>query len=233
MDRYFYRLNCAATVLAASLLIASPAPAAFYLFSGNSSDGHAVSGSANFTLGAGTVTVQLTNTTTTTLDAGELFSGIDFSFGGLVPTLATATGIQRTVGSNGSFTDTGIAQNLSWSLESLGSGLFQLNFNPNAKDSIIGPPTAGSYSGANGSIKDNNGHNPFAAQTATFVLDVPGLNANSPLNVSTFRYGTTLAPATGTITSTPEPATWMVWGGILAAAAVAFGYRRCAGGNCL
>ena len=156
--------------------------AAIFQFSGVSSDGHAVTGSAEFTL-----------------DAGELFTGLDFSLGGLTPTMTSDTGIQRTVAGDGTFSDTGAAQNLSWSLVSLGGGSYQLNFNPNAKDAIIGPPSVGSYSLANGSIKGNAGHNPFAAEMGLFQLSVPGLEANTPVSVTTWRYGTNLDPAI------PEP----------------------------
>ena len=200
----------ASMAVAGCLLPASHASAALLVFTGTSSDGHAVSGTAEFTpnAAADTVTVKLTNTTTTTLDAGELFTGLDFGFGGLVPSMTSDTGIRRTVAANGSFVDTGTAQNLSWSLVSQGGGIYQLNFNPNAEDAILGPPTAGSYSGANGSIKGNAGHNPFAAQMAVFELSVPQLADNTPLSVTTFRYGTGLDPAVGTIT--PEPAAWLM-----------------------
>jgi len=189
--------------------VSSANGAPIFLFSGNSSDTHPVSGSAEFTLnpGADTVTVKLSNTTSTTLDAGELFTGLDFSIGGLAPAMTSDTGIQRTVDANGNFTDTLTPQDLSWSLVALGDGSFQLNFNPDAKDSIIGPPTGGNYSGASGSIKGNNGHNPFAAEMAVFELSVPNLEAGSTVAVTTFRYGTTLNPATGKITQVPEPST--------------------------
>ena len=215
MNRPFYGSSYALALVIASVFTTT-APAALISFSGNSSDGHAVKGTAEFTLGAGTVTVKLTNTTTTTLDAGELLTGLDFSLGGLTPTLTSKTGIERDVDGSGAFTDTGSAQNLSWSLVALGSGSFQLNFNPNAEDAIIGPPSGGNYSGANGSIKGNNGHNPFAALTATFVFNVPGATSSTLVIVSTFRYGTTLDPATGTTTTTtttstvPEPSTCML-----------------------
>lgn len=190
--------------LALAAILANSAGAAF-VFTGNSADGHAVSGSAAFALNDAldTVTVTLTNTTTTTLDAGELFTGLDFRIGGLASTMTSDTGIQRTVAGDGTFADTLTPQDLSWSLISLDSGNYQLNFNPNARDAIIGPPSGGTYAGANGSIKGNPGHNPFAAQTATFVLSVPGLAASTLVDVTTFRYGTSLEPATGTIT--PEP----------------------------
>ena len=186
---------------------ASLSQAAPMLFSGTSSDGHAVSAIANFVLNdaTDTVSVSLQNITATTLDAGELFTGLDFTIGGLTPTLTSDTGIQRTVDGAGAFSDTALPQNLSWSVASLGSGVYQINFNPNAKDAIIGPPTAGSYATANGSIKGNAGHNPFAAELAQFELNVPGLLPSSSVQLLTFRFGTTLAPATGTITTLPEP----------------------------
>jgi len=190
--------SCACSWPAA--LIAAP----IFQFSGFSSDGHPVSGSADFTLNAGadTVTVKLTNTTTTTLDAGELFTGLDFSLGGLTPTMTSDTGIQRTVAANGTFSDTGAAQDLSWSLVSLGGGSYQLNFNPDAKDAIIGPPAMGSYSLADDSIKGNAGHTPFAAEMAVFQLNVPGLEADTPVEVNTWRFGTRLDPADPGV---PEP----------------------------
>src|SRR5262245_27013758 len=193
-----------------------PASAATVFFSGTSFDAHPISGSVDFTVNgaADTVTVKLTNTTATTLDAGELFTGLDFMIGGLTPSMAANadTGIQRTVDAGGGFSDTGSAVDLSWSLVSLGSGNYQLNFNPNAKDSIIGPPSGGNYAGANESIKDNNGHNPFAALTAQFVLNVPNLENNTPFTIKGVRFGTELDPAT-VITPpgdpiVPEPASW-------------------------
>ena len=78
MNRPFYGSSYALALVIASVFTTT-APAALISFSGNSSDGHAVKGTAEFTLGAGTVTVKLTNTPTTTLDAGELLSGLDGS----------------------------------------------------------------------------------------------------------------------------------------------------------
>jgi hypothetical protein len=181
------------------------APAATVTFTGLSSDGHAVAAIVQITpnAGADTLSVKLTNTTAITLDSGELFTGLDFSLGGLTPSLTSAQGNQRTVTGVGALSDTGSPQNLSWSVASLGGGSFQLNFNPNAADSIIGPPSGGDYSGANGSIKGNAGHNPFAAETAEFVMSVPGLESNTPIAITQFRFGTILAPATGS--AVPEP----------------------------
>jgi hypothetical protein len=191
-------------------------------FSGLSSDGHAVSAIVNFVLDDvnDAISVTLTNTTATTLDSGELFTGLDFTIGGLTPTLTSDTGVQRTVDGTGAFSDTATAQDLSWSIAPQGAGVYQINFTPTAKDAIIGPPTAGSYATANGSIKGNAGHNPFAAQEAKFELSVPGLGPNSVVELLTFRFGTTLAPATGNITPLPEPASLALAGiGLVAMAA--------------
>jgi hypothetical protein len=174
------------------------------MFSGFSADGHPVSGSADFVLNpvADTATVTLTNTTDPTHDAGELLTGLDFSFGGLIPTLTSDTGVLRTVDGAGSFVDTMAAVDLTWSLLSQGGGIYQLDFNPNAKDAILGPPTLGSYADANGSIKGNPGHNPFVALSAVFTLSVSGLEPNTSVSVTRWRFGTNLDPAI-----VPEPAT--------------------------
>ena len=190
---------------------------AIYSFTGTSFDGHSVSATAEFLLNASadTIIVKLTNTTALTRDAGELFTGLDFTLGGLTPTMTSDTGIQRTVAGSGAFTDSATAQNLSWSLVSLGAGTFQLNFNPNARDAIIGPPSGGNYSTANGSIKGNPGHNPFAAEMAVFSLSVPSLLDSTPVAVTKYRFGTDLQPAVRTIGQepgpVPEPWSCMIW----------------------
>jgi hypothetical protein len=81
------------------VLFVSRAGGAIYSFIGTSFDGHSVSATAEFMLNAAadTITVKLTNTTSLTRDAGELFTGLDFTLGGLTPTMTSDTGIQRTV----------------------------------------------------------------------------------------------------------------------------------------
>lgn len=222
-------------IFSALVLNADATHASIYNFTGSGANA-GDTGSAEFTFDSvlDNVTIKLTNTTTTTDDAADLLTGVQFSFGGLTPTLSSALGIQRTVSGTGSFTDTGSPATLSWSVGSLGSGAYQLDFNPDAKNAIIGPPTAGNYSGANGSIDGNPGHTPFAAETATFVIHVTGLLDSTPFTLNKFLYGTGPAVASGTITvgtppppppAVPEPASLVVW--TIGCAAVAIGlYRR-------
>ena len=59
--------------------------------------------------------------------------------------------------------------------------MHQLNFHPDAKDAILGPPAGPDYNGSNPSVRGNPGHNPFAVLSANFVLSVPGLEATTPV----------------------------------------------------
>jgi hypothetical protein len=187
---------------------------------GTGPDGHPISASADFSAAGDTLTVKLTNTTAPTLNSGGLLTGLEFRVTGS-PSLTSDTGIQRTIDDDGAFVDTGSAQDLSWSLASLGGNLWQLNFNPNAEDGIVGPPSGGNYSAANGSIKGNAGHNPFAAEMAVFELNVPGIG-NAPLpsvTVTAFLFGTDLTRGVGMNgggidpgggPEAPEPAAWLI-----------------------
>ena len=198
-------LSCG-LLTALSVSNALDAQASIYTFTGSGANlGN--NATANFTFNAAldTLTVVLTNTTTTTVDAGDLFTGIQFGLGGLAVTLSSDLGVERTVAANGTYVDTPGAVDLSWSRTSLGGGLYQLDFNPDATDGIIGPSNAGVYSSANGSIAGNPGHNPFAAQTATFGFSVPGLLDTTSLTVTAFLFGTGPSVATGTIIPPPDP----------------------------
>lgn len=199
------KLVLRAAALGLALLAAAPLYAVTIPFGGLSSDGHPVSGNITYTLNpAGdTITFVLENTTATTLDAGELFTGVDFSVGGLTASLGSANGIQRTVVGDGTFSDAG-PNALTWGVDSLGGGQYQLNFHPNAKDALLGPPSSGTYVGANGSIKGNPGHTPFSALTPTFVVNVPNLTPATPFSITGVRFGTNLDPVAN-LQLFPEP----------------------------
>lgn len=149
--------------------------------------------------GAGFITITLTNLLADPTSAGQLLSGLAFtvSEGEASGTLGANSANIRTVNHGGTFTDHGpsitgwaLAQNFDGGLDlcvlcrDLGSlGPSHL---------LIGAPAAsGTYASANGSIAGNRPHNPFAAGTATFLVNVPGVTANSIVPSATFFFSTT------------------------------------------
>jgi hypothetical protein len=144
------------------------------------------SASAEWTLDAtnDTLTIVVTNLHAFTQNAGDLLTAFGFTLSsGANPTLDSAVADVIDVDSNGDVTSAGTDFDLldvdgagkdSWSLVSVAGG-FELRFNPDAEHSIIGPAESdGTYASANGGIKGNGGHNPFADGVATFVLGVTG-----------------------------------------------------------
>lgn len=191
-------------------------------FVGFTYDGHFVSAVVEFALddATDTVHVNLRNTTATTFDSAEVLTGIDFTIGALPVTLSADSAIRRTVGSGGGYGDTGIVEDVSWSILGLGRGIYQLNFNPDDEDGIIGPPTEGHYLAADSSIRGNGDLNPFAAEVANFQLGVAGLTSQTEVRPLFFRFGPSMASATGTIRPFPEPASLALAGmGLIAVAA--------------
>jgi hypothetical protein len=204
-----------AIALVAALTAGPCDSAAAAIFHGISSDGHDVSATVDFTSSGDLLMVKLTNTTPTTSDVKDLLTGVDFQLSGLTPTLVSLTGVSRTINVDGSFADGGAAHDLSWSLKSLGSGIWELDSHPNARDAIVGPPSGGSYAGASRSVRGNPGHNPLAAETIIAVLNVPGLqSAAMPAIVVTGFGFASFSSANSTITpggplEVPEPVTWV------------------------
>jgi len=204
---------CGAIMLTAALALGKSDSTSAAIFHGTGGDGHTVSGTVEFTSAGDLLTVELTNTTPTTHDVRDLLTGVDFDLNGLTPTLLSITGISRTIDDDGTFSDSDSAHDLSWSLQSLGGDVWRLDSHPNAEDAIVGPPSDGSYAGANPSIRGNPGHNPFAAEIVTAQLNVPGLGVASLPAVVVTRFGFAgVSAANSTITPSgslevPEPAT--------------------------
>jgi hypothetical protein len=167
----------------------------------NDADARPVSASLDFQVVGGVGTLTLSNTTLNTIAAGQLLTGVDLTFTGVpTVTLTAGSGVGRQVAGDGTFSDQGSVDLMTagpngptWSLIPSGSA-WRLNFNPDAKYGILGPPTGGDYSGANGSIVGNVGHNPYLAETATFQITGAGLTEDSLTGVS-FLFGTDFATA--------------------------------------
>ena len=222
-------------LVATFLGVLAPAAAAgtILVAAGQTADGRDVSGTADVTIAAGQVTITLTNTTGTTYTAGELLTGFRFDIAGVssLSLSAATTPNGRTVASNGTFSDTAGSVNLltaksgnkaTWQVGAHGSG-FQLDFNPDAKYGILGGPTGGDYTAANGSIKGNNGHNPFANGSATFTLSSSAIGADASFSGAVFLFGTDFATELPTAI---VPLPLAAWSGLLLLGGLAAARRR-------
>jgi hypothetical protein len=138
-------------------------------------------------------------------------------------TLVSSAGLERTVASNGTFTN-GSVVDTGWQLET-GDGLrvHVLGTPTGPAHTIIGLPDSGTntYSNANNSIAGNGPHNPFLAGPVVFDITISGLTSSDTVTVATFSFGTT----EGNDVTVPEPTSMLLMGGIFAGLG-AFRYRR-------
>jgi len=175
---------------------------------GSTTGGLSVNARATVTTAANQVTIFLENLQADPRSVTQALSGFQFhlSSGQTVGSLTSSTGVERTVAANGAFTNGGSAST-GWSLSKTGSDL-KLNLlgTPAAPDhTIIGPPGAGNmYANANASIK-NGIHSPFFGQSATFVMNVPGVTPATTVTTGIFQFNTG-GGNTVVGTTVPEPA---------------------------
>lgn len=206
-------------ILAACVLISALGTASradiitFVTPSGSSTSGGPVNASALFTTSAGQISITLTDLLANPTDVAQVVSDLSFTLsnGATTGTLASSSGQQLTVNSNGTFSlgSTGLT---GWGLSQNINGGLQLAA-PLPQALIIGPPGAGNlYSNANGSIAGNPGHDVFINQAATFTITNATITSATTVTGATFSFGTTpgitVAGVIGTTpTPVPEPAT--------------------------
>jgi hypothetical protein len=178
--------------------------------------GDPVNAKVTFTMGAGTVTILLENKQTGEKDVGQNLSDLLFtmSTGQNSGTLSSSSGLERTVAGNKTFTD-GSTVAAGWVLSTSGTNLLLDVLsgpgNSGPAHTILGLPTGSSYPNAMGSIAGNGPHNPFLAESATFVVSVPGVTAASTISGATFSFGTTAGDNIPGI-PVPEPSTLILAG---------------------
>jgi hypothetical protein len=173
-------------------LIGFAANANPYTFVTSSGD----SAEADFVTGAGQLTITLKNLQA---DPGAVIDSLSaLSFGissGTSVSLSSSSGMERTIASDGSFTDGSVVaagwalsvSGLSVKLDVLAAG------GVGPEHTLIGAPGGvnHNYSDANSSVTGNGPHNPFLAGNVTFTLNIVGLTANSTINSVIFQFGTT------------------------------------------
>ena len=202
--------------------------------------------SATFTTGTNSLQIVVNNLQANPTGVIQNLSDLDFvidtgqtevgSGGGI----ASSSGLERSVGKAGSgnnnpFTDgstvaTGWGLRESFSLPfGLGTGFTLCLICPSGgtqvtaptaqpEHTIIGPPNGSNfYTNANGSIADNDAHNPFLFGPVTFTLTIQGLTDASTITGVVFSFGTTAGNDTqGCVerqcTSVPLPASVLMVG---------------------
>lgn len=197
---------CAPHAQADSVTFTTPA--------GSTTSGGPVDASATFvTNNDETLDITLTNLLANPKNVAQLLSDLSFTLSSSegTGTIQSSSGQEITVNNNGTFS-TGSTVDTGWSLASSMAGfhLDVLGTPTGPSHLIIGPPDgSNTYSNANGSIAGNGPHNPFLNETATFVLEIPGISADTTVTSATFSFGTTegadLVPGTPG-TPVPEPA---------------------------
>jgi hypothetical protein len=175
--------------------------------------GEPVSARATFTTSTDTVSIKLENLQADPNSVKAVVYDVMFSLstGQTVGTNTSTTGTERTVNDDGTFSDTGPINLVDWGLFTSGSQLdLDRILAPGQKHhGVIGPPNSvsGQYDNANGSIADNNAHVPFWGESADFVLNVPGVTAESSISAATLAFNTTSGD-TVNVVPVPEPASW-------------------------
>ena len=164
-----------------------------------------VGASVTFITAFDTITVVLENVQADPKGVAQNLSSLLFtvSSGQTTGTLTSSVATPRWIAADGSYTD-GPADSTGWQLRTT-DGQLDLHVlgTPVAPSrTIIGPPHASDiYKSAKGSIADNGPHNPFLAESAQFVLTVPGVTEASIITAVIFGFNT----IPGDTIHTPEP----------------------------
>ena len=219
-------------LLLAAASVASAATT-YVIANGTSSGGNTISAEAAFTFSTNLLTLTLTNTLANPTTVGQNISDFEFTLASLsgavtltpytgsstntkVPTEVFVTGPNFTTQNNG-----GLGYDPGWAF-SYSAGTFALNGLAGSASgpafTIIGPPGAGGYTNAGGSIAGNGPHNPFIYQTATWVFNISNpTGATLAITNVNFSFGTTAGNdytcgSPGQVCVAPEPGSWLMLG---------------------
>jgi hypothetical protein len=231
------RKLCVLAAILAVALMAAPASATLFTFTGNDAAGDPVSVQAVVTTGNDQVIVDLSNLTTPMLNAGQLLSDFSFTLSAAptdaVTLNASGATIRTMTSTAGTFTTSSGFPG--WALSSSGNTITLDDLaagGSGPKNTILGPAVGGTYSTANASIVGVNAnvykdaHSPFLFGTPSapveWILNVPGITASTHVDSVTFSFGT---ESGDNHTVVPIPATALLLGsGLLGL--VGLGWRR-------
>jgi hypothetical protein len=136
-------------------------------------------GRAEFNVTTDQITVVLTNLVVNPTSVGSVLTSVQFALepdtysGG---SLTSSSAKQRSVASDRSYTDSALLSTDWVASRMLNTILLSWNDGSGPDQGIIGPAGGATYSNANGSIRGNGSHNPFLAETATFVYSLVGVD---------------------------------------------------------
>jgi hypothetical protein len=208
--------------------------------SGSTSGGNPVNAEADFTTGAGSVTITLKDLQANPNDVAQLLSDLSFTVGNggsLTGSAQTGASSQElTVNGDSTFS---IGANLTtvaavgWVYTTTSStGTLDVLQGPGHAGPahlIIGPPGGPTYGNANGSIAGNKAHNSFLNQSASFTITAPNVSTDTTITGVIFSFGTTEGASLITgVPDAPEPSSLVVGlVGIGLAGSIGFYRRRC------
>lgn len=167
-----------------------------------------------FVTTAGQLQITLKNLQVDPQGVADCLSALGFGLSaGTSASLNTSSGLERTIATDGSFTD-GSMVAAGWVLSGSASSLLLDDLtgtgHAGPAHTVIGAPGGATYD-QNGSITGNGPHNPFLFGDVTFTLDITGLTDRSTVGNVFFQFGTTdgqgRIPGTPKVPSVPDGGT--------------------------
>ena len=200
-----------------TLLGVAPASAALYTVNGVFG-GNLLSGTADITVGNGTINVVLTDTGTGQRSSGQTISDVEFSVSGITA-IRNLTQSGSLVNVNDDGTVTPVAGSPTRWEGSLAGTLVHLT-------ALTGTQPENLIVGLNPNQNDGfDNFNPYINGTGTFTLACLGCTSSSTLSDVSISFGTNGFSVPATVSAVPEPSTWAMM--ILGFFGVGFmAYRR-------